>query len=186
MLILQGYLESFVRDLDNVEVSIIHNKFRVKLDSLIIDLDTDRDISTQFDVYIKHNKDKILKGEISNQFRSWLKDIKESENISEILINLTKVLPESFSNLINGVKIKNSEAGKKEVVFSVSPDNSNYIFSFTCEYSKVVLGGLDYIKEVLKKSLNEIRIEDLKSNKLLDWLENRKMLNKFLDWIENQ
>lgn len=181
MLIIDGLLESFVKDLDYVEISIIDEIFRIERGSLVIDLDLKKDINVQFETYIKNNGDRILK-EADDQIREWLENNKGTKIISEALINLGKALPKSFSELLEGVKIRSSsEAGEREVVFGILLDDSKYIFSFTCKYNEIVLDGMDYIKEVLKSSLTQINIEDLKSTRFLDWLESEGIISRTIN-----
>ena len=183
MLILKGLLESFFKDLSGVEICKTGEVFTVRRKGLKIDLDINRDVNIQFEMYIWHNKDKILREleEGDDQLRSWLKDVKNSETISEVLINLGKALPESFSELLGGVRIKTTNSGDNEVLFNIPLDNSKYIFSFTCNYNRIVLDGIEYIKEVLKNSLNEIKIEDLKSTKFLDWMEGQEIIRRVIN-----
>lgn len=185
MLIIDSLLESFVKDIDHVKISINDEIFRIEKGSLVIDLDLKKDINVQFESYIKNNEDKILKIETldADQVRKWLEDNKRTNIISEDLINLGKALPKSFSELLEGVKIRSSssEVGEREVIFGILLDDSKYVFSFTCKYNEIILDGIDYIKNVLKNSLTQINIEDLKSTRFLDWLESEGVINRTIN-----
>lgn len=188
MLIIDSLLESFVKDLDHVKISIIDEIFRIEKGSLVIDLDLKKDINVQFESYIKNNGDRILESletldGADGQVRKWLEDNKGTNIISEALINLGKALPKSFSELLEGVKIRSSsgEVGEREVIFGILLDDSKYVFSFTCKYNEIILDGMDHIKNVLKGSLTQINIEDLKSTRFLDWLESEGIISRAIN-----